>query len=119
MTAISKYVRSVQLRLLCIDSLVSRKSELYPYFQFVRAPGCGDYDTFKKDYCKGGNGNSEKLTRALNSWMHRKTHKDTIFGKKLVDLPMMNQEVIELEFNAVERLVYNRFMERFKERIRG
>lgn len=98
--------------------LVNGISEMYPYLKFLRHPHTGSMRTFQANFCSPNDPTgSEKLGVFLRQIIIRRTHKDTLFGARLLDLPTPKRQVIYLEFNAVERTVYEIVKQRFIQRI--
>lgn len=98
--------------------LVNGIAEMYPYLKFLRHPHCGSMRTFQANFCSPNDPTgSEKLGVFLKQIMIRRTHTDLLFGARLLDLPTPKQNVIFLEFNAVERSVYEIVKQRFIQRI--
>ncbi|KAL9089450.1 MAG: hypothetical protein Q9165_005771 [Trypethelium subeluteriae] len=92
--------------------------ELYPYFKFLHVKHTGSLDTFKENFCsKGSEISNARLHGFLRMFMMRRTHKDTIFNQPIIKLPKNHQTTIEIEFNAVERKIYDVVKERFWKRI--
>jgi SNF2 family DNA or RNA helicase len=92
--------------------------EFYPYFKFLREPTTGSYKIFKENYCtEDDNTGKERLNAMLRKIMIRRTHIDRLFNARLLDLPTPHQHTIWLEFNDVERQVYDIVRRRFIERI--
>ena len=92
--------------------------ELYPYFKFLHVRHTGSLDTFKENFCsKGSEISNARLHGFLRMFMMRRTHKDTLFDKPIIKLPRNHQTTIEVEFNAVERKIYDIVKFRFMKRI--
>lgn len=89
-------------------------SELYPFFKFLRVKGVGTMKEFVRDFCTENlNNDHAKLHRELNKIMIRRTHKTQMFGSPIISLPKNTQRTLEIEFNAVEREVYETIRNRF------
>lgn len=58
-----------------------------------------------------------KLKHFLNQFMIRRTHDDLLFDAKLLTLPKPHQDIQWVEFNSVERAVYDIVKTRFVNRI--
>ncbi len=81
--------------------------ELYPYLDFIREPAAvGGFELFKRNFGKddGPDGN-KRLVAILRKTMCRRTHSDTLFGSKLLDLPQPKQAIHWCSFNEIERKV--------------
>ena len=64
-------------------------------------------------YCIEGSDDCKKrLVCLLNNIMVRRTMKDKVLGRPIAELPPFTLEVERLDFNAVERTVYNIIMRR-------
>lgn len=61
----------------------------------------------------------DKLTARLSLFMCRRTHGDRLFDAKLLVLPTPSQDKRWVEFNPVERAVYDIVKARFIKRING
>ncbi|KXT07965.1 hypothetical protein AC579_8596 [Pseudocercospora musae] len=98
--------------------IMNRLSEFYPYFKFLREPHTGTFKIFKENFCcpddPDGTG---KLAVFLRKIMIRRTHLDTFFGARLLDLPQPKQHVVWLRFNQTERAIYEIVKNRFVQRI--
>ena len=98
----------------------NRLEEFYPYFRFLRCDHTGTFELFKKNFCKRGSAAAtQRLQVFLSKMMVRKTHKDEMFGAPILKLPEIKPvETIEVEFNSVERAIYqivrNRFFQKLK-----
>lgn len=91
--------------------------EFYPQFRFLKVPFTDSYKLFKENYAKTDPDGIEKLTARLSLFMIRRTHRDTLFSSKLLVLPTPSQETLWLEFNDIERSIYDIVKNRFIERI--
>lgn len=81
--------------------------ELFPYFKFLKVPHTGNYGVFKNNYY--GDNEPEKVNRLnimLSKFMIRRTHVDQMFGAPLLKLPKPSEHTHWVEFNEVERQVY-------------
>ncbi|KAG8527381.1 uncharacterized protein KY384_007533 [Bacidia gigantensis] len=91
--------------------------ELYPYFKFLRVKNSGSFRTFKQNFCIDGQICMKRLHSFLNGIMIRRTYKTELFHHPIVQLPENHEETIELEFNDLERTIYNTIEERFRRAI--
>ncbi|KAK0357162.1 hypothetical protein LTS02_000696 [Friedmanniomyces endolithicus] len=96
--------------------------ELYPYFLYIREPHTGSFKIFKENFVTPGDPTGmHRLQIYLNKFMVRRTHADTLFGARLLELPQPEQQTFWVEFNAVERQIpreqYNIIKQRFVEHI--
>jgi SNF2 family DNA or RNA helicase len=74
----------------------------YPYFKFLREPHTGSYKIFKENFCSRDDPESaDKLSAFLRKFMIRRTHLDTLFNARLLDLPKPTEQTLWLEFNQV------------------
>ncbi|KAK4619062.1 DNA repair protein RAD5 [Fulvia fulva] len=81
--------------------------EFYPYFKFLREPHTGSYQIFKENFCSPDDPDGlEKLNVFLRKFMIRRTHGDKLFKARLLDLPTPQEHTMWLEFNQVERSIY-------------
>ncbi len=80
--------------------------ELYPYFLYIREPHTGSFKIFKENFVTPGDPTGmHRLQIYLNKFMVRRTHADTLFGARLLELPQPEQQTFWVEFNAVERQI--------------
>lgn len=91
--------------------------ELFPYFSFLKVPHTGDYPTFRHNYCQNRSCkepvNMSRIHNILRAIMLRRTHADTIFNAPIVKLPGISHRTHSVEFNDVERAIYNTVKRRF------
>lgn len=88
--------------------------ELYPYFKFLRVPHTGSYAVFKQNFCiKGSNVCNQRLHSFLDQILIRRTYKSQLFELPIIEMPATHQETITLEFNPVERKIYDIIHKRF------
>ena len=97
----------------------NRIEELFPYLKFLRVPHTGNYEIFKKNFCSKEDTSlcNERLHSFLRRCMIRRTHLDTLFGAPLVIFPRNHQHTALLEFNGVERAIYEIVRSRYIKRI--
>ncbi|KAK6392827.1 hypothetical protein LTR65_002908 [Meristemomyces frigidus] len=92
--------------------------EFYPYFKFLKEPHTGSYKIYKENFCSPDDPEGiEKLAAFLRKFMIRRTHIDRLFDARLLDLPTPAEVTIWLQFNEVERSVYEIVKHRFVQRI--
>lgn len=92
--------------------------EFYAYFKFLKEPHTGSYKAFKQNFCTPEDPDgTEKLGIFLRKLMIRRTHLDTLFNARLLDLPQPKEHTLWLEFNEVERQIYEIVKKRFIQRI--
>ena len=92
--------------------------ELYPYFKFLRVRHTGSAEVFRQNFCDPENEYSNpRLHCKLKDFMIRRTHKDELLNAPIVQLPRNHQNTIEVEFNIVERAIYNMVRARFIQKI--
>ncbi|KAK0864308.1 hypothetical protein LTR87_015838 [Friedmanniomyces endolithicus] len=93
-------------------------TELYPFFLFIREPHTGSFKIFKENFVTPGDPTGmHRLQTYLNKFMVRRTHADSLFGARLLELPQPEQQTFWVEFNTVERQIYDIVKKRFIERI--
>ncbi|KAK3613111.1 hypothetical protein LTR56_028063 [Elasticomyces elasticus] len=93
-------------------------AEFYPYLKFIKEPTTGSYRIFKENCCTPSDPEGiERLQVYLEKCMVRRTHGDTLFNARLLDLPPPKEHTVWLEFNGVERQIYEIIKKRFIERI--
>ncbi len=96
--------------------------ELFPYFSFLKVPHTGDYPTFMHNYCNNRPNSREpvqmgRVHNILRAIMLRRTHVDTLFGAPIVKLPGITHHTVLVEFNPVERNIYNLVKNRYIQQI--
>lgn len=92
--------------------------EFYPFFKFLRIKHTGTYDIFKKNFCEADDeDDTARLHAILKQIMIRRNYKDRILGQPLFSMPAITQTTLEIEFNSVERIIYDTVRRRFIERI--
>ena len=90
--------------------------ELFPYFRFLRLKHTGTFDEFQKNFCNLKIPDSlPRIHAFLKQIMTRRTHKDRLFGAPLVVMPENHQATVSIEFNLVERAIYERLQRRYIE----
>ncbi|KAK5165240.1 uncharacterized protein LTR77_009338 [Saxophila tyrrhenica] len=92
--------------------------EFYSYFRFLREPHTGTFKIFQNNFCTASDPTGkERLAAFLRKFMIRRTHIDKMFEARLLDLPTPSQRTVWLEFNDIERQVYDVVRKRFIARI--
>ena len=99
--------------------LLNAISEMYPYLAFLREPNTGSYKIFKSNFCSSPNDpdGKDKLGVLLRRLMIRRSHMDKMFNAKLVDLPPPSETTVWLEFNEIEKRIYEIVKTRFVQHI--
>ncbi|KAI5363033.1 putative helicase, Zinc finger, RING-type, Zinc finger, RING/FYVE/PHD-type [Septoria linicola] len=98
--------------------IMNRLTEFYPYFKFLREPHTGSFKIFKENFCTPDDPDgTARLAVFLRKIMIRRTHLDTLFGARLLDLPQPKQTVVWLSFNETERQIYEIVKNRFIQKI--
>lgn len=92
--------------------------EFYAYLRFLKVPLTGTYRVFKKNFIGEGDG-SKRLVAFIRPFMLRRTHQDSMFGAKLVNLPAPHRDTMMLHFRPFERDLYKIVHDRFVHRING
>lgn len=88
--------------------------ELYPYFKFLRVPHTGSYAVFKQNFCvEDSNVCNQRLHSFLDQILIRRTYKSQLFELPIIEMPATHQDTITLEFNPVERKIYDIIHKRF------
>lgn len=84
--------------------------ELYPYFKFLRVNHTGNFEVFQENFCNSDNEDSmPRLHTFLKQLMLRRTHKHQLFGAPIVPMPRNTQVTLTIEFNSVERAIYEAY----------
>lgn len=87
--------------------LHNRLDELFPYFKFLRVRHTGSIGVFRQNFClKDSDVCNKRLHSFLDGVMIRRTHQDSLLGAPLIKLPKNTQETVRLQFNNVERNIY-------------
>jgi SNF2 family DNA or RNA helicase len=98
--------------------ILNRVDEFYSTFKFLREPNAGSLKLFRQNFCSVSDPSGlEKLDVFLRKFMIRRTHLDTFFNARLIDLPTPKKTVMWLDFNEIERNVYEIVKARFITRI--
>jgi SNF2 family DNA or RNA helicase len=95
--------------------LINTPEEFYSYFRILDMP-TGDIEEFKHKYCRNEEARL-RLQGTLHSFMMRRTHATKIMNKPIITLPKNTQHTVEVEFNALERAIYDLIELRFVERL--
>ena len=94
--------------------IMNRLEELFPYFKFLRTECTGSYSEFQQSFCiEGSSDCNKRLHCLLDHIMIRRTFKDKVLGKPIVELPDNHKDTEYLDFNKVERLLYKIVSRRF------
>lgn len=92
--------------------------EFYAYLKFLKTPQLGNYRGFKKNFTSDADG-IERLIGYMRPFMLRRTHGDTIFNAKLLDLPEPHKNTMKLHFKPWERDLYKIIHDRFVHLVNG
>ncbi|KAL8793681.1 MAG: hypothetical protein Q9195_003730 [Heterodermia aff. obscurata] len=92
--------------------------EFYPYFKFLEIKETGAFKTFKSNFCNPDDKACiRRLHAMLQQWMIRRQKSDTLLGAPIVKLPPNHQTTLVIDFNAVERIIYNKVHKRYVQAI--
>ena len=81
--------------------------DLWSLLTFIQMPLDYGYDTFKATFCTHQDDESEAtLTEMLAKSMIRRTHADQLFDARIVTLPDLESLTFLVNFNPIERAVY-------------
>ncbi|KAI7238632.1 hypothetical protein KC330_g2487 [Hortaea werneckii] len=98
--------------------ILNTLAEMYPYFKFLKVPQSGSYRIFKQNFCTDEDPDGvNRLNVFLRKIMIRRTHCDTLFNARLLDLPTPREHTLWLEFGEVERQIYDIVRDRFVKHI--
>ncbi|KAI7223161.1 hypothetical protein KC333_g604 [Hortaea werneckii] len=98
--------------------ILNTLAEMYPYFKFLKVPQSGSYRIFKQNFCTDEDPDGvNRLNVFLRKIMIRRTHCDTLFNARLLDLPTPKEHTLWLEFGDVERQIYDIVRDRFVKHI--
>ena len=96
----------------------NRVEEFFPFFKFLRVPYTGTVEVFKENFADPENDDSNsRLHSFLKQFMIRRTHANKLFGSALVELPRNTQKTVIVEFNKVERAIYDAVQKRYIQKI--
>ena len=96
----------------------NRVNEFFPFFKFLRVRHTGTFEVFKENFADPDNDDAnDRLHSFLKQFMIRRTHRNTLFGRALVKMPKTTQKTIMLEFNQVERAIYEAVRTRYIRKI--
>lgn len=88
--------------------------ELYPYFKFLRVPHNKSFEIFQKNFCNPLDVDcTDRLHAILKRILIRRTHATQLCGKPLIQLPRNHQRTVYVEFNSVERAIYDMVLDRY------
>ena len=91
--------------------------ELYPYFKFFRVKHTGSFEVFRENFCGNDEDSQGRLQCLLKQFMIRRTYKNQLFGAPILKLPEITQKTHLIEFNAVERIIYEAVNKRYIQHI--
>ncbi|KAL9111052.1 MAG: hypothetical protein Q9227_004485 [Pyrenula ochraceoflavens] len=92
--------------------------ELYPLMNFLRVENTGSQELFMQNFGKTTSAAALKRLHVLLSMiMIRRTHADRLFNLPLLKLPRIQQTTISVQFNQVERSIYQIVRARFAAKI--
>ena len=81
--------------------------DLWSLLSFIQMPLDYGYDTFKATFCAHQDDETEAaLTEMLAKSMIRRTHADKLFNARIVTLPALGSLTLMVNFNPIERAVY-------------
>src|SRR5213593_1078429 len=93
----------------------SRTEEIYSYFRFLRVRYTIDFYHFKKEFCDPDSEDcNTRLLTMLAMLMIRRTLKDKMFNRPIVELPETHTSVRRIDFSKEERCLYEIIEERFR-----
>ncbi|KAH0542757.1 hypothetical protein FGG08_002896 [Glutinoglossum americanum] len=100
--------------------ILNNVEELYPYFSFLRVNETSSFTDFKRKFCQLDSPvANDKLQTALRQFMIRRMREDSLFGAPLIQLPSNSESTIVVNFNGVERAVYDAFRWKYIKTING
>lgn len=98
--------------------ILNNLAELYPYFRFLKSDLSTDLKSFKKNFTGLNREDCQaRIQVALSIFMIRRTMKDKLFGRPIVDLPMTNPSTLFIDFSKEESLLYRLIENRFREQM--
>lgn len=98
----------------CVNSSI----DLYALYDFIKHPIVRGKANFKKRFVDAKNPMStDLLSEELNNCMIRHTHRNQLFGARLVTLPKARSNVLTLGFTRLEHSIYEIVRTRFKVRV--
>lgn len=109
---------SLLLTLIVQTPILNNIGEFYPLFKFIKEPHTGSVKLFRKNFCSDSDPDRQaKLNAFLRKFMIRRNHLDTLFNARLLDLPQPREKTIKVDFNEIERNIYEIVKSRFVQRI--
>lgn len=98
--------------------MVNGAADLYALFEFIKHPDIKTQSGFKKRFVDTTNPMSlDKLGDEMTACMTRYTHRNQLFGARLVNLPKARAETVHLTFTRLEHAIYEIVRTRFATRI--
>lgn len=90
----------------------------YPYLKFLRFEYAGSFKLFKENFCTPESPQGyQRLAWFLRKVVLRRTHLTQLFGGRLLNLPSNSEHTLRLEFNPLERTIYEIVKARMVNRI--
>ncbi|KAL3457205.1 SNF2 family N-terminal domain-containing protein [Aspergillus heterothallicus] len=80
--------------------------EFFPLLSFIGVPKLGDYEDFMSYYCTDEEG-TKRLSNLLRAFMMRRTHASRLFSLPIIQLPDINERIVNIKFSEAERLIYD------------
>lgn len=98
--------------------ITNRLEELFPYLRFIRAPYSQDFTEFQKHFCDpDADECNSRIVVLLSTILIRRTFRDKLLGRPLIELPNTHPHLKRLTFSNQEQALY-RLVERcFRENL--
>ncbi|KAJ5677766.1 SNF2 family helicase [Penicillium maclennaniae] len=98
--------------------LYNRKEDLQPYFSFLGVPNCELQKSFQDQFSRGHEGIAN-LQKVLEPLYRRRTFESTCFCLPIVRMPNAKEELIEVEFCKVEKVIYDEILNKQVDKFNG
>ncbi|KAI9765896.1 MAG: hypothetical protein M1840_007037 [Geoglossum simile] len=115
-TSVACYMLNAEYRwALSGTPIHNRIEEIFPYFRFLRVQYTTDFYHFRKEFCDPDSEEcNTRLLTLLGTLMIRRTLKDKMFNRPIVELPQAHTSVKRIEFSKEERCLYEIIEDRFR-----
>ncbi|KAI9848067.1 MAG: hypothetical protein M1837_001169 [Sclerophora amabilis] len=94
----------------------NRLEEFFPYFRFLQIPFTQSFRVFKTNFCNPESETCRERVQAFLSFMMiRRTLKDKMFDRPIVELPNTESHELRIDFTPEERALYETIEEKFRQ----
>ena len=92
----------------------NRVEEFFPYFKFLQVNNTSTFKVFKSNFCDPDDKKCvRRLHAMLQQFMIHRTKADELMGAVICKLPPIDELTVVVEFNAVERYMYDQGSNRY------